>query len=92
MNFKKTISAAVIAASVLALFSGCAKESSRVVQTPTVASLNTNYSGERIAVSVGRSNNQFIYSMFSGFISASSIAEVIQAAAPLPSSIGAVMW
>ena len=61
MNFKKTISAAVIAASVLALFSGCAKESSRVVQTPTVASINTNYSGERIAVSVGRFNNQSSY-------------------------------
>ena len=61
MNFKKTISAAVIAASVLALFSGCAKESSRVLQTPTVASLNTNYSGERIAVSVGRFNNQSSY-------------------------------
>ena len=61
MNFKKTISAAVIAASVLALFSGCAKESSHVVQTPTVASLNTNYSGERIAVSVGRFNNQSSY-------------------------------
>jgi len=61
MNFKKTISVAVIAASVLALFSGCAKESSRVVQTPTVASLNTNYSGERIAVSVGRFNNQSSY-------------------------------
>ena len=61
MNFKKIISAAVIAASVLALFSGCAKESSRVVQTPTVASLNTNYSGERIAVSVGRFNNQSSY-------------------------------
>ena len=61
MNFKKTISAAVITASVLALFSGCAKESSRVVQTPTVATLNTNYSGERIAVSVGRFNNQSSY-------------------------------
>lgn len=61
MNFKKTISVAVIAASVLALFSGCAKESSRVVQTPTVVSLNTNYSGERIAVSVGRFNNQSSY-------------------------------
>lgn len=61
MNFKKTISVAVIAASVLALFSGCAKESSRVVQTPTVASINTNYSGERIAVSVGRFNNQSSY-------------------------------
>ena len=61
MNFKKTISVAVIAASVLALFSGCAKESSHVVQTPTVASLNTNYSGERIAVSVGRFNNQSSY-------------------------------
>ena len=61
MNFKKTISVAVIAASVLALFSGCAKESSRVMQTPTVASINTNYSGERIAVSVGRFNNQSSY-------------------------------
>ena len=61
MNFKKTISAAVIAASVLALFSGCAKESSRVVQTPTVASLNPHDSGERIAVSVGRFNNQSSY-------------------------------
>ena len=61
MNFKKTISVVVIAASVLALFSGCAKENSRVVQTPTVASLNTNYSGERMAVSVGRFNNQSSY-------------------------------
>ena len=31
------------------------------MQTPTVASLNTNYSGERIAVSVGRFNNQSSY-------------------------------
>ena len=31
------------------------------MQTPTVATLNTNYSGERIAVSVGRFNNQSSY-------------------------------
>jgi len=57
----KTSFKLLLAVCIAALFAGCAKESSRVVQTPTVASLNTNYSGERIAVSVGRFNNQSSY-------------------------------
>ncbi len=57
----KTSFKLLLAVCIAALFAGCAKESSRVVQTPTVATLNTNYSGERIAVSVGRFNNQSSY-------------------------------
>ena len=57
----KTSFKLLLAVCIAALFAGCAKEGSRVVQTPTVATLNTNYSGERIAVSVGRFNNQSSY-------------------------------
>ena len=57
----KTSFKLLLAVCIAALFAGCAKESSHVVQTPTVATLNTNYSGERIAVSVGRFNNQSSY-------------------------------
>ena len=57
----KTSFKLLLAVCIAALFAGCAKESSRAVQTPTVATLNTNYSGERIAVSVGRFNNQSSY-------------------------------
>ena len=41
-----------------ALFAGCASESSRVVETPKVASYGTVYNGQKISVSIGRFNNQ----------------------------------
>ena len=44
-----------------ALFAGCASESSRVVETPKVASYGTVYNGQKISVSIGRFNNQSAY-------------------------------
>ena len=44
-----------------ALFAGCASESSRVVETPKVASYGTAYNGQKILVSIGRFNNQSAY-------------------------------
>lgn len=44
-----------------ALFAGCASESSRVVETPKVASYGTAYNGQKISVSIGRFNNQSAY-------------------------------
>ena len=43
------------------LITGCATESSRVVETPKVQTLNTNYQGQKIAVSIGRFSNQSSY-------------------------------
>ena len=44
-----------------ALFAGCASESSRVVETPKVASYGTAYNGQKISVSIGRFNNKSAY-------------------------------
>lgn len=43
------------------LFTGCATESSRTLETPKVASAATVYHGEKALVSVGRFNNQSAY-------------------------------
>ena len=43
------------------LITGCATERSRVVETPKVQTLNTNYQGQKIAVSIGRFSNQSSY-------------------------------
>ena len=43
------------------LRTGCATERSRVVETPKVQTRNTNYQGQKIAVSIGRFSNQSSY-------------------------------
>ena len=43
------------------LITGCATERSRVVETPKVQTINTNYQGQKIAVSIGRFSNQSSY-------------------------------
>ena len=56
-NVLKFSAALVIAA----LFAGCASESSRVVETPKVASYGSVYNGKKVSVSIGRFNNQSAY-------------------------------
>jgi len=51
----------LLAACAAMLITGCATESSRVVETPKVQTLNTNYQGQKIAVSIGRFSNQSSY-------------------------------
>ncbi|MBB1333474.1 CsgG/HfaB family protein [Pseudoalteromonas sp. SG43-7] len=54
-NHIKTIIISAVAASTLA---GCATTSSKVVETPTVASYNTNYSGTKSKLVVGQFVNR----------------------------------
>ena len=51
----------LLAACAAMLIAGCATERSRVVETPKVQTLNTNYQGQKIAVSIGRFSNQSSY-------------------------------
>lgn len=53
----------ILFSSILAavIFTGCATESSRVIQTPVSQVALTPYSGEKVAVSVGRFANQSSY-------------------------------
>ena len=51
----------LLAACASMLITGCATESSRVVETPKVQTINTNYQGQKIAVSIGRFSNQSSY-------------------------------
>ena len=51
----------LLAACAAMLITGCATESSRVVETPKVQTINTNYQGQKIAVSIGRFSNQSSY-------------------------------
>ena len=51
----------LLAACAAMLITGCATESSRVVETPKVQTLNTAYQGQKIAVSIGRFSNQSSY-------------------------------
>ena len=53
----------ILFSSILAavIFAGCATESSRVIQTPVSQVALTPYSGEKVAVSVGRFANQSSY-------------------------------
>ncbi|EJP74948.1 MULTISPECIES: CsgG/HfaB family protein [Campylobacter] len=45
----------------IALLAGCATESSRTIEAPKVASFGTPYNGTKVAVSIGRFNNQSSY-------------------------------
>lgn len=51
----------LLAACAAMLITGCATESSRVVETPKVQTINTAYQGQKIAVSIGRFSNQSSY-------------------------------
>nr|WP_314786921.1 CsgG/HfaB family protein [uncultured Campylobacter sp.] len=51
----------LLAACAAMLIMGCATERSRVVETPKVQTINTNYQGQKIAVSIGRFSNQSSY-------------------------------
>ncbi|MFL1705908.1 CsgG/HfaB family protein [Campylobacter sp. MOP7] len=51
----------IAAGAMIALLAGCAKESSRVVETPKVNTVNTYYGGTKVAISIGRFNNQSSY-------------------------------
>ena len=51
----------LLAACATMLITGCATERSRVVETPKVQTINTNYQGQKIAVSIGRFSNQSSY-------------------------------
>ena len=51
----------LLAACAAMLITGCATERSSVVETPKVQTINTNYQGQKIAVSIGRFSNQSSY-------------------------------
>ncbi|CAD7289017.1 CsgG/HfaB family protein [Campylobacter suis] len=59
MSIKTYAKVALLAS--LVLFSGCASEKSRAVETPKLKSAQTVYHGEKHTVSVGRFNNQSSY-------------------------------
>ena len=48
----------LLAACAAMLITGCATESSRVVETPKVQTPSVAYQGQKIAVSIGRFSNQ----------------------------------
>ena len=51
----------LLAACAATLITGCATESSRVVETPKVQTPSAAYQGQKIAVSIGRFSNQSSY-------------------------------
>lgn len=51
----------IVLGALVALFAGCATESSRTIEPPKVASAGTVYHGQKMSVSVGRFNNQSSY-------------------------------
>lgn len=57
---KKSLNLLLIGSAAL-LLAGCATESSRTIEAPKVATANTVYHGQKVAVSVGRFNNQSSY-------------------------------
>ncbi|WP_438863962.1 CsgG/HfaB family protein [Neptunicella sp.] len=54
----KTLHATILAVAVASAISGCATTSSKVIETPTVASYNTNYTGEKSKLVVGQFVNR----------------------------------
>ncbi|MBR8464632.1 CsgG/HfaB family protein [Campylobacter sp. faydin G-24] len=58
---KNHIKVLALATIIVAVFAGCAKESSRTIETPTIAVANTPYHGKKAEVSIGRFNNQSSY-------------------------------
>ncbi|WP_297967371.1 CsgG/HfaB family protein [uncultured Campylobacter sp.] len=57
----KTNAKFLLAACAAMLITGCATESSRVVETPKVQTPSAAYQGQKIAVSIGRFSNQSSY-------------------------------
>ncbi|MBR8466436.1 CsgG/HfaB family protein [Campylobacter sp. faydin G-140] len=58
---KNHIKVLALATIIVAVFAGCAKESSRTIETPTIAVANMPYHGKKAEVSIGRFNNQSSY-------------------------------
>ena len=58
LNTSKSVKAAVTAAILVSTVSGCASTSSQVIETPTVASYNTAYTGEKSKLVVGNFVNR----------------------------------
>lgn len=58
LNTSKPFKAAMIAALTVVTISGCASTTSKVIETPTVASYNTTYSGEKSKLVVGNFVNR----------------------------------
>ena len=58
LNTSKPFKAAMIAALTVVTISGCANTTSKVIETPTVASYNTTYSGEKSKLVVGNFVNR----------------------------------
>lgn len=51
----------IAVAAMIALFTGCATESSRTIEAPKVNTYNTSYHGKKAEVSIGRFNNRSSY-------------------------------
>ena len=54
----KSLKSVLLAVAVTSAVSGCATTSSQVIETPTVASYNTNYTGEKSKLAVGQFVNR----------------------------------
>ena len=54
----KSLKSVLLAVAVTSTVSGCATTSSKVIETPTVASFNTNYTGEKSKLAVGQFVNR----------------------------------
>ena len=97
----KHIKTIIISALTASTLSGCATTSSKVVETPTVASYNTTYSGTKSKLVVGQFVNRssFQNGIFSSGISISSapapipaFKAICPASRPITSTMKSRLW